>query len=147
MKKRGFTLIELLVVLSIMCMMILLVPKWDDNQFNHYQEELFFNDFENFLKVHQTNALATNQPSFIHFYKKPLNKIIFKVRGQEMLTRTMELPPSLEIVSNFDLVLKSQTGSPSKSGKIVFRNKTERIIYTIQLASGRYSVERSPIYQ
>ncbi|MGY3724423.1 competence protein ComGD [Granulicatella balaenopterae] len=145
MKKPGYTLIELLVVLSILCVMILLVPTVQKSQFEHYQEELFFSDFENFLKVHQTNALATDQNSFIHFIKPPINRIEFKVAGQDDLTRIITLPPSLELVTNYDLVFKKHTGTPSKAGRIAFRNKKEKIVYKIQPASGRYSVERTPL--
>ncbi len=144
MKTHAFTLVELLVSFSILLVLIWLIPPFVADSVQTYQEKIFIQEFENDLKLAQTNAQATGQLSTVKVNTPEQNRYTVSCPGNSDLNAVKIIPDSIRITGQYNFNFVGMTGNINelqKVSKILFRGKYYSYGFTFHLGGGRYYVK------
>lgn len=146
MKSHAFTLVELLISLSILIILLLLVPPAIVDFGETYQERVFIKQFENDLKLVQTNAQATGKYSNVEIIGSGTNSYKITCLGNENLNAIREIPKSISISGTHTIGFKNETGNLTTYNtlpEITFTGKKFTYEYYFRFGGGRSYVKVS----
>ena len=144
MKSHAFTLVELLVSFSILIILLWLVPAAIVDFGETYQERVFIKQFENDLKLVQTNAQATGKDSSLKINQDRQDTYTLTFSEDEKIKVIKQLPKNIHYLGEFNVGFKGETGNITtfnQFSNITFKGKKYSYIFTFQLGGGRYYVE------